>query len=131
MASKIAAINAYRPRIESGNTVQKPELVRQMSRSTGLVEGSLDLSIKELRDQIIENLRAGRGVKVDGLGTWLPNIGLDGEFDVQYRMDNFLKTSLNTPGTFSGTILKSENIGKTSEELVTLWNNDHPEDLVA
>ena len=131
MASKIAAINAYRPRIELGNTVQKPELLRQMSRATGVVEGTHDLSIKELRDQIIENLRAGRGVKVEGLGTWLPNISLDGEFDVQYRMDHFLKGALNTPDTFSGTIVNAENIGKTADELVVMWNAAHPDDLVA
>ena len=28
MAHKIQAINAYRPRIEQGNTVQKAELIR-------------------------------------------------------------------------------------------------------
>ena len=54
MAPRIKAVNAYRPRISQGNTVQKPELVRALSRATGLVEGSIDQSIKELRDQIIE-----------------------------------------------------------------------------
>ena len=57
MAHKIRAVNAYRPRIEQGNTVQKPELLRAASRATGIVEGSLDLGIKELRDQIIGPLR--------------------------------------------------------------------------
>jgi hypothetical protein len=28
MAQLIKAVNAYRPRIEQGNTVQKPELLR-------------------------------------------------------------------------------------------------------
>ena len=69
MASKIKAIGAYRPRIELGNTVQKPELIRAVSRATGLVEGSLDQGIKELRDHIIEFVRSGRSVKVEGLGT--------------------------------------------------------------
>jgi len=130
MAQKITAINAYRPRIEAGNTVQKYELIRQLSRATGLNEGTTDLSIKELRDIIIESLRAGRGVKVDGLGTWLPNIGLDGTFDVQYRMDSFLKTQLNVAGIFTGTIINRENIGKTTEQLIARWNEEHPDDLV-
>ena len=130
MAQKITAINAYRPRIEAGNTVQKHELIRQLSRATGLNEGTTDLSIKELRDIIIESLRAGRGVKVDGLGTWLPNVGLDGTFDVQYRMDSFLKNQLNITGIFTGTIINRENIGKTSEDLVAKWNEEHPDDQV-
>jgi nucleoid DNA-binding protein len=130
MASRITAINAYRPRIEAGNTVQKPELIRQLARATGLNEGTTDLSMKELRDMIIESLRAGRGVKVEGLGTWLPNIDVAGQFDVQYRMDSFLKNALNVEGIFTGTIINRENIGKTSDELVALWNTDHPEDPV-
>jgi len=130
MANKITAINAYRPRVEAGNTVQKPELVRQLARATGLNEGTADLVIKELRDIIIENLRAGRGVKVEGLGTWLPNIDLAGVFDVQYRMDSFLKSALNVIGIFTGVILNRENIGKTSEDLVNKWNEEHPDDLV-
>ena len=130
MAIKITAINAYRPRVEAGNTVQKQELVRQLARATGLNEGSADLVIKELRDIIIENLRVGRGVKVEGLGTWLPNIDLAGVFDVQYRMDSFLKSALNVAGIFTGNIINRENIGKTSEELVAKWNEDHPDDQV-
>lgn len=130
MAPKITAINAYRPRVEAGNTVQKQELVRQLARATGLNEGSADLVIKELRDIIIESLRAGRGVKVDGLGTWLPNIDLAGVFDVQYRMDSFLKSALNVAGVFTGTIVNRDNIGKTSLALVAMWNENHPDDQV-
>ena len=36
VAHRIKAINTYRPRIEQGNTVQRPELVRAPSRATGL-----------------------------------------------------------------------------------------------
>ena len=130
MAHHIKAINAYRPRIEQGNTVQKPELLRAASRATGIVEGSLDLGIKEVRDQIIEYCRAGRAVKVEGLGTWTPTIGLDGKLNIQYRPDPAFTYGLNIPGIFSGTILNHENIGKTGEELVALWNEANPDDQV-
>jgi hypothetical protein len=130
MASRIKAIGAYRPRIEQGNTVQKAELIRALSRATGLVEGSIDMVIKELRDQIIEFNRAGRAVKVEGLGTYAPNISLDGTFDLQYRADTAFANGLNIPGIFTGTILNRENIGKTGEELVTKWNAEFPDDQV-
>jgi hypothetical protein len=130
MAPRIKAVNAYRPRIEQGNTVQKPELVRALSRATGLVEGSIDQSIKELRDQIIEFNRAGRAVKVEGLGTFSPSMDLDGNLAISYRPDPALSNGLNIPGVFSGTILNREYIGKTSDELITMWNTEHPEDLV-
>jgi hypothetical protein len=130
MASRIKAIGAYRPRIEQGNTVQKAELIRALSRATGLVEGSIDMVIKELRDQIIEFNRAGRAVKVDGLGTYSPNISLDGTLDLQYRADTAFSNGLNIPGIFTGTIINRENIGKTGEELVNKWNTDYPDDQV-
>lgn len=131
MAHRIKAINAYRPRIEQGNTVQKPELVRALSRATGLVEGSIDHSMKELRDQLIEYCRAGRAVKVEGLGTWTPTIALDGTLDIQYGPDAAFSYGLNIPGIFSGRIVNREFIGKTSDELVTEWNDDNPGDPVA
>jgi len=130
MAHRIKAVNAYRPRIEQGNTVQKPELIRAVSRATGIVEGSLDQNIKELRDQLIEYCRSGRAVKVEGLGTWTPTIALDGTLDIQYRPDAAFGYGLNIPGVFSGTIINRENIGKTGEELVAKWNEEYPEDQV-
>ena len=101
MAPRINAVNAYRPRIEQGNTVPKRELLRAASRATGIVEGSLDLGIKEVRNQIIEFCRAGRAVKVEGLGIFSPSIDLNGQFAIVYRADPALNYGLNMPGTFS------------------------------
>ena len=130
MAPRIKAINAYRPRIEQGNTVQKPELLRAASRATGIVEGTLDQSIKELRDQIIEFNRAGRAVKVDGLGTFSPTIDLQGNLAISFRPDPAFANGLNVPGIFTGKIINREHIGKTSDELVSKWNEAFPDDQV-
>ncbi|MBE0672134.1 MAG: HU family DNA-binding protein [Anaerolineales bacterium] len=130
MAPRIKAVNAYRPRIEQGNTVQKPELIRAVSRATSLVEGTVDQTVKEVRDQIIEFCRAGRAVKVDGLGTFTPSIDLEGYFAISFRADPAMNHGLNLPGTFSGTIINREFIGKTSDELVAKWNEDHSDDQV-
>jgi hypothetical protein len=99
--------------------------------ATGLVEGSVDLSIKELRDQIIAFNRTGRAVKVEGLGTFAPNIDLNGTLAITYRPDPTLNFGLNAPGTFTGTIANREFIGKSPTELVERWNNEHPEDPIA
>ena len=130
MASKIKVIGAYRPRIELGHTVQKPELMRALSRATGLVEGAASQAILEIRDQIIEFCRAGRSVKIEGLGIWTPNIGMDGTLDIQYCPDNALTNGLNVPGTFTGQIVNRENIGKPAFELYEQWNLDFPDDKV-
>ena len=131
MTNRIAAINAYRPRLELGKTIQKAEQVRRLAHASNLNEGSIDMVIKEVRDHIITENLARRPVKIEGLGTWTPSIGLDGSFDVQYRADTGLANGLNNPGAFTGDIKSRENIGKTAEELVALWNKDHPEDLVS
>jgi len=130
MAPRIKAVNAFRPRIEQGNTVQKPELIRAVSRATGIVEGTLDQNIKELRDQIIEFNRSGRAVKVDGLGTFSPSIDLEGNLSISFRPDPAFANGLNVPGIFTGTILNRANIGKTSQELVAMWNEEYPNDAV-
>ncbi|CAG0982271.1 hypothetical protein ANAEL_01815 [Anaerolineales bacterium] len=130
MAPLIKAVNAYRPRIEQGNTVQKPELIRAVSRATSLVEGSVDQAVKEVRDQIVEFCRAGRAVKVDGLGIFTPTVDLEGYFAISFRADPSLNHGLNMPGTFSGKIINREFIGKTSDELVAKWNEDHTDDPV-
>ncbi len=86
--------------------------------------------MKELRDHIIEFVRSGRSVKIEGLGTWTPNVTLDGTLDIQYRADTALTNGLNVPGTFTGRIINRDNIGKTADELVAMWNIDNPTDLV-
>ena len=130
MARRIQVISICRPRIRQGNTVQKPELLRRATHATGLVQGTIDMVISELRDQIIEITRSGRPVKIEGLGTWTSNIGLDGSLDLQYRADTALVNALNVPGTFTGSIRNRPNIGKSGDELVELWNLEHPEDPV-
>jgi len=131
MAYLIWAVNAYCPHIELGNTIQKPELVRALSRATGLVEGMVDYSIKELRDQIVSFNRTGRPVKVVGLGTFTPTISLDGEFNIVYRPDTALSSGINLPGIFSGRLINRENIGLSTDELVEKWNTAHPDDPVS
>ena len=54
---------------------------------------------------------------------------LDGTLDVQHRLDRGLKNGLNARA-FAGRILNRENIGKTSDELVALWDAEHPDDPV-
>jgi len=130
MAQKIKAISVFRPRIEQSTTVQKPEFIRAVSRATSLVEGTVDLTIKETRDQIILFCSAGRAVKVDGLGTFTPSIDLSGNLSISFRADSAFANGLNAPGTFSGSIINREHIGKTGDELVQLWNTQYPEDQV-
>jgi hypothetical protein len=102
MAHKIEAINKYRPRIEQGNTVQREELITGLAHATSLVEGSVSLTLSELKYHILRYCRSGRAVKVEGLGIWSPSISLDGKLTISTGGPE-LDYELNKPGAH-GTI---------------------------
>jgi hypothetical protein len=84
----------------------------------------------ELRDTVLFFNRRGQPVKLEGLGTYSPTVGLDGVFDASHRADSAIKNGLNAPGAFEGEIVNRENISKSSDELVALWDAAHPDDPV-
>lgn len=131
MANRIKAINAYMPDIKLGKRAEMDDLVKFISRSTGLNESTIRQVLIELRDAVVfYNLR-GEPVQLEGLGTYTPKVDLSGELGIGHRADNYLKNQLNMTGAFKGEILNRENIGKTGDELVGMWNAEHPEDPVA
>lgn len=131
MASRIKAINEYRPKIELGRRAETNEIVDLIATRTGLNEGDVRQVLLELRDVVLFYNLQGRAVKLEGLGTYTPIIQLNGEFKVGHRADMALKRGLNTPGEFLGDIKNRENAGKTSDEIVAMWNEEHPDDPVA
>ena len=131
MASRIQAINSYCPKVDLGNRVGTDELVTFIARSTGLNESGVRQVLLELRDATLFYALQGTPVYVEGLGTYSPKIDLDGALGIGHRADNEIKTGLNIPGKFTGTIHNRENIGKTGAELVVMWDTDNPEDPVA
>lgn len=129
MANQIKAIHALRPRIEMGPTVQMAELAEFIAGRTGLNKSAIVQMLLELHDAIVFFNRHGRGVKLEGLGTYLPNVRLDGAINIQHRQSPRLPQALNQ-SHFAGTIINRKNIGKTSAELIALWNEAHPDDRV-
>jgi len=131
MASKIQAINTYRPKIDLGKRIGTNELVEFIARSTGLNESGVRQVLLELRDATLFYTLQGTPVYLEGLGTYTPKINLDGTMGIGHRADNQIKKGLNASGQFSGTIQNRQNIGLTSDDLVSQWNTDNPEDPVA
>jgi hypothetical protein len=130
MASRISALNHYRPQIEYGETADWREVARYIAMHTGLSRSDVIRVLLELNDAIIHFNLDGRGVKLEGLGTYLPNVNYRGVFDVAHRLDRGLKRALNRKGDFNGRIRNKRNIGKTADEIYALWNREHPDDPV-
>ena len=129
MASRIKAISAYRPKIVLGKRVNTEELVSFIARSTGLNESGVQQVLLELRDSIVFFAASGRPVKLEGLGTYTPAMEVNGKVKIGYRADTELKQRLNAE--FHGEVENKDNIGKTSDELVAMWNAEHPDDQVS
>ncbi|MBT9149594.1 MAG: hypothetical protein DDT28_01029 [Dehalococcoidia bacterium] len=55
---------------------------------------------------------------------------ISGKLDISHRLDRDIRNALNAPGAFIGEVLNRQNIGKTSDELVAMWNADHHDDPV-
>lgn len=128
MASRISALNHYRPQIEYGKTATWDEVAEYIASYTGLSRGEIIQVLLELQRAVIYFLLQGRGVKLEGLGTYLPNINYQGVFDVAHRLDRSLKKALNIKGEFRGRLRNKKNIGKNAREVFALWDQEHPED---
>lgn len=130
MASRIAAIKATRPQIDLDRTLSTQLLIEHIAGRTGLNAGEVMLMAYELCDALTVFLSMGQPVQLEKVGTFTPDIRLDGTFFVHFRPCVELKRRLNTPDAFSGRLRNPENIGKSSDDLVSQWNQEHPEDPV-
>ena len=129
MASRISALNHYRPQIEYGETADWHETADWLADTSTLSPSDVIGALTGLQEAVVYFNRQGRGVRLEGLGTYLPNINYQGELDVAHRLDRDLKRALNN-GSFSGRIRNKKNIGKTAAEVIALWNAEHPDDPV-
>jgi hypothetical protein len=41
-----------------------------------------------------------------------------------------ITAALNAPGGFTGKVNNSANIGKSTDEVMQMWNEAHPEDII-
>ncbi len=130
MADRIQAIKAYTPRLKQKETVPMERLVEYIASRTNFNEGAVVNVLMELRDAILFFGLSAQAVKLKGLGTFTPTIGLQGNIDVSYRADKWIKNKLNAPDALQGKIENLDMIGKSSDDLVDRWNTEHPEDPV-
>ena len=128
MAQKIQSITAYRPRIELGQPAKEDRYMELVTNRTTLSRGVVKNVQEAEVEALIGLLRDGRAVHT-GIGIYTPSIDLDGTLEVKVRVDKRILQALNSGG-FRGHILNADNIGKTGDELVDLWNEEYPDDPI-
>lgn len=131
MANKMNAITTYMPRIVRGVTVQVEEVAGLIAGRTSMNPGSVLQALKEFLYVLNFFISSGRSVTLPGIGAFSPTIKLDGRIRINVRLDKHLIAELNkSKSSFIGKIVNAENIGKTVEDLVLIWNEEHPDDLI-
>ncbi|MCX6582664.1 MAG: HU family DNA-binding protein [Candidatus Aminicenantes bacterium] len=130
MASIIRAIAEFAPKIKNVKTSTMSELVKTIAGRTGLNKGDILQVVNQFKEVIILTTQAGRGVKIEGLATFKPKINLKGQISLSIRIDPSFIAELNAPKTFEGFIENREMIGKTTQDIITKWNEKYPDDPV-
>ena len=129
MASFIKAIKALCPRLELTRAASSERYLEMVTSRTTLSRGV----VKNVQESELETLAflllEGRPVHT-GVAIYTPSINLKGELEVNVRVDKRLLGAVRKRGAFQGRIHHAENIGKSADELVALWNEGHPEDPV-
>ena len=89
--------------------------------------------VKNVQESEVETLtgllKEGRSVHT-GIAIFRPTIDAQGNLSVSVRVDKRIISALNVPGAFTGKVNNSANIGMSTEEMVQLWNEEHPADLI-
>ncbi|MBC8330381.1 MAG: hypothetical protein H8E28_00215 [Anaerolineae bacterium] len=129
MASKIKAINAYRPRLSLSDAANEDRYMELITQRTTLSAGVVKNVQESEVETLIGLLLDGRPVHT-GIAIYTPSIDLDGDLEVKVKVDKRVLRALNAAGAFRGHLINAENIGKTSDDLVAMWNEAHPEDPV-
>jgi len=130
MALKIQAVRAYGPSLELGFTVKEDQLVQFIADRTGLNRGDVRHMLDEFQDAITFFALSGQGVKLDGLATFLPKINLQGRINLSARISNRIRSRLNQESAYRGRVKNRENLRKSIDDLVALWNTNNPNDPI-
>jgi len=104
------------------------EIIENLVAATNQSKGSVLAVLAELDVQLESGLKAGRIVHMPN-GTHFEPVGKkDGSININVRVHSSLNKKVNSG--FRGTWVNSENIGKTEEEMIAIWNEAHPDDLI-
>jgi hypothetical protein len=129
MAKIIQAFSTYCPRIDLMEAVGPQRFIDLITQRTTLSAGVVKNVQESEVETLIGLLREGRPIHT-GIAIFTPSIDMHGSLSVNVRVDKRIVSALNAPGGFIGRVNNSQNIGKSTAEIVQLWNEEHSEDLI-
>jgi hypothetical protein len=129
MAKLIQAFSAFGPRIDLMDAADPQRYMELITRRTTLSAGVVKNVQESEVETLISLLTEGRPVHT-GIAIFTPTIDLEGNLSVSVRVDKRIIAALNVPGSFTGRIHNSANIGITSHEMAALWNEKNPDNPI-
>ncbi len=128
MANKIQAWTEFGPRLEPNDPMTPDELIENIVLATNQSKGSVLAMLAELDVQTMAGLKSGRIVQLPN-GTHYQPIGkADGKINVRVRVNPEVVEEVNH--AFRGKWRNAENIDKEEAEIIALWNEAYPDDLI-
>jgi hypothetical protein len=129
MATYIKAVSSYLPRIKLGETADVTELGNLIGGRTAATKADVKLVFDEMGNALIELFKIGRPLYIKGVGRFTPTVNLKGKMSLNFTLDKELQNTINSD-IFNGTISNKSNIGLSKEEIITMWNEENPDDLI-
>ncbi len=128
MAKRIQAFTEFGPRLEPATPLSGEELIEQVTEGSNESQSSVLAVLSALDSTMEQALKAGRIVRLPN-GTHYRPIGKqDGTIRIKVRVNPIVIRDVND--NFRGNWYNAEHIGKSTDEIVALWNEAHPEDPV-
>lgn len=130
MAAKIKAINLLRPKLKLLKPVEIETIAAFIEGRTGVTHGAVLHVLHELRATIIHFSKMGTSLNIPGVCRFTPYITSTGVIKTRFKSNKWLNEKLGTHSTYEQEIINKDNIGKTSDDLVAIWNEENPTDPV-
>jgi hypothetical protein len=116
----------FGPKLEPRDPMEPEDVVAQLVKGTGLTKGNVLAVLTELDDVILEGLLKGQRVKLPNGMVFAPYGKIDGSIRVVVRLTKKMVSIVNSQ--FRGRWINAQNIGKTEEEFVAMYNEKYPND---
>jgi len=128
MAKKIKMWSILGPRLAPATPMEAEEVIEYLVEATNESRGSLLSVLAELDDIFEMALKGGRIVRLPNGTTYRPRCNKDGVIKIRVKLPNRVLDSINNE--FRGKFINASNIGKDEAEMIALWNQTYPEDLI-
>ena len=129
MAEKIKMWQELGPKLAPATPMDGEEIIEELIAATNQTRGSVLAVLSELDVVIGKGLKAGRIVKLPlGNLTIRPYGKKDGSIRIGLRLNPMIISEVK--GQFRGKWVNTDQIGISEEDMITLWNETHPEDPV-